>query len=343
MITKLEITGFRGHEHRVLDGLARVNLLVGPNNAGKTAVLDAVELIVRDGHPRALYEQAVSRGGQSEAQQLPVTVRHLFFGHAKGAEASFMLKASGEPERTIRVDFKDAYDDTQIRGTGTVSISRDALRAHKVGVGNHSVASGDLHPRARTTKVERIDPGPPDEAELHGLWADIVGNPAEDLVIEALRLVDPKLDRVVFAPAMPANGGTGTELGPIYVRRSDEPERIPLTTMGEGVRRMLSLAIHLVSAKGGTLLIDEIDDGLHFRVMTGLWGFLIKEARRLNVQVFATTHSADCVNAVGWLHRTTPDRLEDVAVLRIDPKRVVAPHYSTEDIDDAIELQTEVR
>jgi hypothetical protein len=267
----------------------------------------------------------------------------LFFGHAKGAEASFTLKASGEPERTLRVDFTDKYEDTQIKGTGQLSIVRDALKPHIVGVGNLAAGGGDPNPRARATRVERIEPGPPDAGELHRLWGDIVGNPSEETVVEALKLVDPRLDRVVFAPAMPVNGGTSVEPGPIYVRRSDEAERIPLTTMGEGVRRMLSLAIHLVSAKGGTLLVDEIDDGLHFRVMKGFWGFLIKEARRLDVQVFATTHSADCVNAVGWLHRTTPDRLEDVAVLRIDPKRVVAPHYSTEDIDDAIELQTEVR
>jgi len=54
MLESLLIRGFRGHEERQLLKLARVNLLVGRNNSGKTAVLDAVELLVRDGHPRTL-------------------------------------------------------------------------------------------------------------------------------------------------------------------------------------------------------------------------------------------------------------------------------------------------
>ena len=106
---------------------------------------------------------------------------------------------------------------------------------------------------------------------------------------------------------------------------------------------MLSLAIHLVSAKGGTLLVDEIDDGLHFRVMRSLWGFLITEARRLDVQVFATTHSADCVSALGWVHRLGDDPLDDVSALRVDPDRKIAAHYSADELDTAVEGTIEVR
>lgn len=340
MFTRFEITGFRGHQQLKLDGLARVNLLVGANNSGKTAVLDAVELLVRDGHPQALLELANRRGGISggNGQQLPPTVRHLFFGHAIGGKASFTLHSEGDPERTLRVEFADNFDDTQVKETGLVSVHRDTLAPHEMGAGNYSTGPGSMNPKARAGKYAFVGPGPTDEPTLHSLWSSIVGNPDEDVVIEALKIVDPLIERVVFAP-----DGNGAGKGPIYVRRSSERERIPLSTMGEGLRRVLALAIRLVSVTGGTLLVDEIDDGLHFRAMVGLWTFLIREAERRNVQIFATTHSADCVEAIGWIHRLTPEVVGNVCVMRISPTRTVATRYEPAELDIALEGSIEVR
>ena len=58
------------------------------------------------------------------------------------------------------------------------------------------------------------------------------------------------------------------------------------------------MAIALISAKGGVLLIDEIDTGLHYTVMADMWKLIAQTAAELDVQVFATTHSSDCVTAL---------------------------------------------
>jgi AAA15 family ATPase/GTPase len=57
---------------------------------------------------------------------------------------------------------------------------------------------------------------------------------------------------------------------------------------------MLGLALAIVNAKNGVLLVDEIDTGLHYTVMSDMWKMIWKTAKRLNVQVFATTNSNDC-------------------------------------------------
>ncbi len=53
-----------------------------------------------------------------------------------------------------------------------------------------------------------------------------------------------------------------------------------------------------VTSAGGCLFVDEIDTGLHYSVMAKMWHLLIETARRLDVQVFASTHSLDCLQAL---------------------------------------------
>ena len=67
--------------------------------------------------------------------------------------------------------------------------------------------------------------------------------------------------------------------------------------MGDGMNRILAILLALVSAKDGVLLVDEIENGLHYSVQPDLWRLILHVAERANVQVFATTHSWDCIEA----------------------------------------------
>ena len=61
MLTSLKLTGYRRFESYRLDGLTRVNLLVGRNNCGKTSILEAVDLVVAQGDPSVLRNAATRR------------------------------------------------------------------------------------------------------------------------------------------------------------------------------------------------------------------------------------------------------------------------------------------
>ena len=47
----------------------------------------------------------------------------------------------------------------------------------------------------------------------------------------------------------------------------------------------------------GVVLVDEIENGLHHSVLPGVWKVIAKAAEQFNVQMFATTHSFECVEA----------------------------------------------
>jgi|JI6StandDraft_1071083.scaffolds.fasta_scaffold00329_5 hypothetical protein len=343
MLESLTIKGFRGHKECSFERLARVNLLVGPNNAGKTAVLDAVELLVRDGHPRTIASLASRRAGEyanafdyREGDSLPPAVRYLFHGYGDSGKASLELISTGKPARVLTMSWEDRSEDGVYPQAAAIQILRNGKSKETLGVGTHTVAPSSMM-RGRE-RVQFVSPLGATAASLRPLWSSIVGNPDEDQVLAALQILDDRLDRVVFSTDIDEDPSPK-----IFVRLKGVRERVPLSSLGDGMRRMLGIAIRAVKARDGWLVLDEVDSGLHFSAMQRLWRWLITYARESNTQVFATTHSSDCVNALGWLHRADPTITESAGLFRLEPGEVEATRYTAGELQVVAENGLEVR
>ncbi|CAA7623828.1 conserved hypothetical protein [Magnetospirillum sp. UT-4] len=118
---------------------------------------------------------------------------------------------------------------------------------------------------------------------------------------------------------------------------------VPLKRLGEGVSRAFALMAAMANARNGVLLIDEIEVGLHRTTLAKLWPFLFEAAKRLNVQVFATTHSWDCIAAFAAAAKATPE--DDGSLVRLEEQgdRIVAIYYDERQLAAATEHGIEVR
>jgi AAA15 family ATPase/GTPase len=74
-------------------------------------------------------------------------------------------------------------------------------------------------------------------------------------------------------------------------------EMVPFKVFGQGTLCFLNLVVLIYECENGILLVDEIDDGLHYSSMVKVWQHAMKLAKEHNVQLFATTHSMECVRA----------------------------------------------
>lgn len=162
--------------------------------------------------------------------------------------------------------------------------------------------------------------------------------PDEDLVLKALRFIDPDIERIAIQI------GTkpyldGLPRGGFIVKRKGADQPIPIGSLGGGVWRMLAIAISITQCRGNVLLVDEIDTGLHYSVMTEMWQWILKVAKEFDVQVFATTHSFDCVES---LARASAGR-EDVTVQRIEAGKRKPIPYDEEVLRAAAKHHIEVR
>ena len=169
-------------------------------------------------------------------------------------------------------------------------------------------------------------------------WDEIALSEHEDDVIEALRIVSPNLSRVNLVSAREGNPDRVA-----MVRLSSRPEPIPMRSLGEGLNRLFGLSLALVSSGGGLLLVDEIETGLHYSVQAAMWRLVFQTARRLNVQVFATTHSYDCIRA--FEEAASEDTETEGVLIRLENKngKVVAVPFDEAKLNYVVSEEIEVR
>ena len=172
------------------------------------------------------------------------------------------------------------------------------------------------------------------------LFDQVVLTPEEQLAYKALQILDSRIERIAPVGAEIKSNGSH---GGFYVKLSDSDKRIPIGSMGDGVWRMLGLSLALVAAKDGVLLVDEIDTGLHYTALEDMWKLIWETAKKLNVQVFATTHSRDCWESMEVLAHRDDVEEEDISIQRIEkdtPRSVV---FNKKGIATAAKREIEVR
>lgn len=328
MLRSLTIEGFRGLRRFALPELRRVNLLVGRNNGGKTAVLEAAGWLASGGSFETLELCTADRGEPRPTQG--ASLRPLFWGHPRPLAG--VLAVSGQ------------------RGAEALTLSAEAD-----GAGVLTLTRGGAHPsRVLLPLSPEGEPGalkpwergtPPSQVTWNGvhgdstgtlaaMWAELVGNPAEELVGQALRILEPRVRRVVFTPAQPPE---------VFLVLDGAAERVPLASMGEGTRRLLSLSINLAQAAGGLALFDELDTGLHHRALVDLWRLVLRAARPLDVQVLATTHSLDALRALAWLHAEEPALTEDFLLHTVHKEEERARTFTAAEVEVAMDSLVELR
>ena len=366
MYSSVLISGYRGLDSFTLDGLGRINLLVGTNNSGKTSILECIELLRSAGNPHALATILVRRGewghSSGEERQDYLDVTHLFANHelfgkfaVEGTAVDTRSRASWNNRVTVDVtDFRndqlelEQEDSLEEEGQLTLRVNwSDAAEEFKA----RTTTEGLLRwPWAR--RISRFRDGPSQfvqfiktngmtTVDVVRLFDDIVLTEQEEHVTEALRIIDRSIERIASVgierrPYMREGPGG------VVLKLHGVPYRVPIGSAGDGMWRMLGLALALSNAKGGVLLVDEIDTGLHYSVMENMWRMISERAVALDVQVFATTHSRDCYESLAAVVRPS-SRPTGVTIQRIDTRRKRAMRLSDDDIVAAAERGLEVR
>lgn len=339
MLKNLTILGFRTFRELHVDRLKRVNLFVGTNNSGKTSVLEAAELLA-EGTARALLESP-SRRGEHTAERDP-DLSHLFHGHALQIGSQFSIESGRThwvrceisrdvPFQESLFGLREPFSSVKFNS----HLEERILPISQVGGIKRSVRA-QLPLLEVEPAVRFLGTGSFTADDLSQLWDDIVLTPEEDQAAAALRIIEPRIERIAFLVEQRRPGG-------IFLKLADSEQRLPLGSTGDGLKRLLALALHLLSARGGYLLVDEIDTGLHYSVMENMWKLVIETARRIDAQVLATTHSLDCVRALAWVRESNPHLSDEVALHRIEKDLPHTVEYSLDELAIAAHHHVEVR
>lgn len=385
MLTSLTIKNFRSLEDFEVKKLGRVNLIVGKNNSGKSTVLEALRIYAGNAYRPLLEsiadehdERYIYADGEFD-EQLPF--QDLFTGRQFPSSDDVKIQIGPLNDEAsvlnIRHVYLSEYSETKTNektGETSTNVRRrvisKALRQKSNEKVSHALAIGRTK---RLTNYIVLDPNarkfftPPGSVdvipcsvvptqfisidELADGWDKIVFTEHEDVVKEALRIISPDFENITFV----RNEGIRST-----VNRRGEFQRsarvklasilrpIPLNSLGDGVLRILQLAIKILPAKGGFLLIDEFENGLHYSVQEKVWELLFEMAKRLDFQVFATTHSWDCIES---FTKVAVDRADVNGVLfRVgrsvrasDKGKVIATVFDEDALANITQAEVEVR
>ncbi len=189
--------------------------------------------------------------------------------------------------------------------------------------------------------------------ELADYWDKIALTPHQEIVQAALRLILPTFDAITFVrkngEANRVGGWRSTALSrTAKVKLTNSERLVPLNSLGEGMLRVLQLALKVFPAKGGFLLIDEFESGLHYSVQEKIWALVFELAVKLDIQVFATTHSWDCIENFAKVAKQRTDvdgmLLHIGASIRTSDKgRIIATVFDENELFDLTQSDIEVR
>src|SRR5262249_49292062 len=285
------VKNFRCFSGLHLKQLGRINLIAGKNNTGKTALLESIHLHNNPADVQLPVEINKARGIQQPGKAVEDVVSWLFYGkHTLGGlDAStcdekgvtrtlsmWLLDASTSRERFpeqenalrqgCRADFVDAnlprpmleYEQTNQRGLYSIGVF--------TGVGV-SWLSARIPWRIPSIYLNSGLPASEQDMKHFG---ELAAAKRQDEILAALRILEPRLKGLALVPL---SGETAIH-GDIGL-----PRMLPMSFMGEGVRRLLSILLAIANAPGGVVLIDEVENGLHYSVLKDVWKAIGQAAR----------------------------------------------------------------
>lgn len=361
-LRSLCVQNYRIFKNLQIPRLGRVVLLTGKNSAGKTSLLEALRLYAHGGSPRVILEILDDRGellgvsrSQSQAgdygeELLDLAAQALFHGHSADAESDPSISigpVEANGRLTIHLD------------RHTLGLSGDAPDADLVGPFRRSLLiqapdgeefSYDLQrpkrlplrlhgrsvPGSRLNCVY-VPAGGLSALDLADLWNAIDLTPAEEAIISGLRLVVPGIERVSIS------AGSATLRDPVVrAKLATRPDPVALGRLGDGMNRIFGVTLALANARDGLLLVDEVENGIHYTLQAPLWRLIFQLAQQLNVQVFATTHSYDCIRGFQEAARENP---EDGMLIRLNKQGdgVTATLFDEDALAVVAEEEIEVR
>ena len=369
MISKLTLEGYRSFESYSLADLRRVNLLVGPNNSGKTSILDAVSILASQGNPSVLVAVAERRSESSlenddstgnHRRRRVYDLSHQFHGHRFNLDTHFTI-TSDCSLGSVRVAVSEAPEDVQAEiftiepDAGAQHLSGFHLNIERKSQEDVSVPVSDggslLWPSRTVLRASSKFPkARPDHflttesltaAAMAPMWDQVLLDGRESDVIDAMQMLEGDLQSIHFLTSDREKGPDGSPKIVLGFRTT--APRVPIGSHGDGTRRLLALSLALTQVANELLLVDEIDTGLHWTAMEDMWRLVVETARKSSTQVFATTHSYDCIRGLDSMLRANPELGDDVCIQKMERSLDQAVAFGADRIRTAVRQGIELR
>jgi AAA15 family ATPase/GTPase len=353
MYKSFTIKNFKNFKSLELNDLGRVNLIIGKNNSGKSSLLETILLhnmniasiipIIKSRNTDLLsttdFKHMIQAFFNNFNTKEPIDLIGFFENNKKVSVSFRLLEKEEEIEKlNISIDLKQDINSLYSQQPYVIqAVYKENTNIIKNFYLVFS-ASGKLIPSSLPVSKFPVFFLPTSFrtsiSQEVAFYSQIRSENYQNKIIQYLRIIEPKINSIEILnltgePALYGDVGL------------DKP--ILLSFLGEGISRLTNILLAIGVSKNGVVLIDEIENGFHYSVLKDVWKAISEMAREFNVQIFATTHSYECIQNAHLAFKESD--VYDFRVIRLDKidDQVKPVVMNQEDLDTALELGFEIR
>ncbi len=307
-INELKVNNFRGIKKLDLKNLRDVNIIVGDNNVGKTSLLESILILRNPMDFNNMIRISINREQNYRYMYPSNRFESLLNLFNKNNDLTIDLSAKLNNEivsfnlngeiRQIMIDLKE------VRGyygkkSETVVETSELLCNLKYNDGILTKYQSFKFNRF-TSITGRVLPdefikiiylSPTDHLKTFRFTTILRDNNYKSICIKVLQIFDDKIEDLLLLE----DDVTGEMINYIYHK---ELGNMPISTFGDGIKKVISLSNAIASASNSILLIDELETAIHAKYYDDILRFVLKAAKQFNVQLFITTHSIEALDGL---------------------------------------------
>ena len=349
----IEISNFRGIDHLTIDDFARVNVFLGQNSSGKSSVLECLLLMMGMSNPDLpqTINSIRSRNYSSFAD-----LGYMFHNYDIKIKPEISSELFDKTKRHLSLDWTYVFDEKSQPGlqTGQIPTSETKTFLNTLKIlfeveSNHQKStyeSSIMVNQQGLISGKKLAEGYLEKNSVAFLPADLAaGNPANDLVELAKRRLKDTVteqlrhfDRRITTLEILNNVA--------YVGLEGINQLLAVNMQGDGLRRYLNIVAASANPMNNILLIDEIENGLHYSAYKKLWEAIFALATTTNKQVFVTTHSKETLSHLNEMLEEHPEYQQEMRLYTIErtlKKGLQAYKLTHEGLRGACENDIEIR
>ena len=333
-IKNIEIKNFKCFKDFKAEGFGRVNLIGGKNNVGKSTFLEALYINTNTDQTKfflnALLKIAMKRDNfflANSAKSGISFLKTIFYLKSIVSQRykTNVLSYINTNKNQINFNFREDIVGLKIE----YSINQE--NKDSVNISLNDIKSLFFDSELVTNpKVHFLRPMGLSNYNINKFYVNIQKLEKETQLNEKLNLFDKSIQKFKILDGEP--------------QVLSNEDYISVTQLGDGIKKLINIFIAIYSAKDGTLFLDELDSGMHYTMIDELWEIILTISKEQNVQVFATTHSKECIESYARVAKKLED--EEITFIELGKNKedeLKAMVYSYDWFIDEVEQNHEVR
>ena len=296
MLNRIHLSHFKGFTNTQIGPLRKVNLILGGQNVGKTSLLEAVHGCANRcmDDLGGVFRQAEGNDVQRFAESV--------LGSKDWRVDTWWASISGFEQRYMGVSPTLAPMRTTVDIQGNELPVELALCAERAAYIHASIDKPFIQPITSAIPVHLSG-----QQVMRDLYGAALKRKNKQALIELLQAIEPRLNSL---DDISLDGEQR-----LCADLKDQTEIMPVQQLGHGFNRLIFIYASLLSTNSELMLIDEVENGIHYSALPVLMRGIQQVALNRNVQTLMTTHSWDCIRAAC---ETFAERPEDFQLIRLE-------------------------